>query len=99
MYVTEDKQFLGDMGVHSRGEASRVRMLQGVFAQIGWPLFVTPTDFYAVPAGMIEYVAPAPVIEYIAPPPAVTFLRRVKSYLPKPWQPSPLMPALTPPVL
>ena len=59
----------------------------------------TPNDFFAAPARAIEYLAPAPVIGHIAGPPAVFFLRRVNSYLPKPWQLSPLMPALTPPVL
>ena len=32
----------------------------------------TPSDFYAAPARVIDYVPPALVIQHIAPPPAVT---------------------------
>ena len=40
MLGEEGEPFLGDMGVHSREDQSRVCMLQGVSAQIGWSLFV-----------------------------------------------------------
>ena len=53
----------------------------------------TPTDFYAAPARVIEHVAPAPVIEHIA---QLCLFSPCHNYLLRPWQPSPLMTALTP---
>ena len=59
-----------------------------------------PADTDATPAPVIEHLTSSPVIEYTAPAPApsVTVATPSQQFLlPTPWQPSPLVSALTPP--
>ena len=52
----------------------------------------------AAPAHAVTFAAPAPVIEYVAPAPVVFHATPSHQFPPAPWQPSPLVSALTPPV-